>query len=628
MLDLQPVAYAITATKDGDAASSNWAGKTSLLEAVDFALTGRRPRDAVRKVDWITRGEPNGEVELALSDGSNVKRSMSTTGSEKLWYYPPNDAKNAAYQESAQGMIDQLLGLSAADAPTWSFRQGEMAQLLRMDPGERLRMFSGWLGLEKLDDCAAMAAGARGEVEKRRAEKQRELDAAELAGTELWRRIAGPSLETVGPEISRLRQQVAEFEAAVAAHASRAADVREREGLVRDAARYDEIVAEGTAAAERLRGMPTNEQLATEFERLQNVVHEHGTARAEVEGEWRALSAVVAGKFDGRCPLAGEACPSAGFVTDTAVRNGARRADVATRMRDAQERERVVVMMLQTVSDEKSRRLHAESRISTLRAAAKPLVERKRRWTELQGAALPSPADDPYPALQAARRRLAELEGAVGQAASLKARGEALRGELGGLEKVAAIPTAAAAVFESARKRIAEGVLAEIEAHANDVLGRIGADLSVAFRWGREGAGLADACGKCGAAFPASRKVKDCARCGAERSARMIERLDLLPSKRSGAADDLASIATAFGTSRWLREDRGSEWGTVLLDEPTGQMDHANMRAFASKLPDVIRSGGFGQAMVVSHHRSALDTMPARIEICSKNGFSVAKVVT
>ena len=43
-------------TKDGDAASSNWAGKTSLLEAVDFALTGRRPRDAVRIAREVYEG--------------------------------------------------------------------------------------------------------------------------------------------------------------------------------------------------------------------------------------------------------------------------------------------------------------------------------------------------------------------------------------------------------------------------------------------------------------------------------------------------------------------------------------------------------------------------------------------
>ena len=35
VLDLEPKAYAVFARKDGDAEASNWAGKSSLVEAVE-----------------------------------------------------------------------------------------------------------------------------------------------------------------------------------------------------------------------------------------------------------------------------------------------------------------------------------------------------------------------------------------------------------------------------------------------------------------------------------------------------------------------------------------------------------------------------------------------------------------
>ena len=170
-------------------------------------------------------------------------------------------------------------------------------------------------------------------------------------------------------------------------------------------------------------------------------------------------------------------------------------------------------------------------------------------------------------------------------------------------------------------------MLAEIEGYANDLLTLVGADLEVEVCWGRDGTGLADSCSGCGAAFPSSRKVKACARCGAERGPKIVEKLDIDVSRRSGCADDFTGIAVALGASRWLREDRGSEWGVALLDEPTSQMDAANVRAFSAKLPEMLRASGFAQAFVVSHHRSALSSMPGRIEITSKDGVSIARVI-
>jgi DNA repair exonuclease SbcCD ATPase subunit len=46
-----------------------------------------------------------------------------------------------------------------------------------------------------------------------------------------------------------------------------------------------------------------------------------------------------------------------------------------------------------------------------------------------------------------------------------------------------------------------------------------------------------------------------------------------------------------------------------------------------TSLPKVLRLAGFEQAFIISHHRGALEAMPGKIEIVSKDGRSSVRVV-
>jgi len=630
VLKLEPKAYGIFARYVGDDARSNWAGKTTLTEAVDYCLTGRRPRDARLKSDWITEGEEKGEVDVTLSDGTRVLRTMSRKGSERLYVFPPGDPENGAVQDAAQTRIDELLGLTKADASTWCFRQGEMAALLRMDPAVRLEMFSGWFRLGALEECQGAAAAARGAVEKQRAEVARVL--------ETWRNTRQQRVDlanlapgqTFAEAIDLAEVDYANAERDVDLYERGAARVRERAELAADAARHDQIVVDGQAVAQQLREMASAEDLEVERAKVATEVDEYSAEARKATDAHRTLAVVASGHFDGQCPIAGAACPSAAFVTSTVQANVSATEEARARLQQwqgalvgARDRQMFIAAKIRD-------RERLVNRLREFRAAVGPLVERKRRWQalgELPVADGSSPLGLAPQRFQVARTRLGDLKAAalaVGAADAKIAEAEA---EVARLEKVAEIPAAAALVFEKARRQIAEGVLGEIEEHANEILGAVGADLTVAITWAREGEGLADACGGCGAAFPASRKVKDCARCGAARGQKITERIDITPSRRSGAADDFGGVAVTLGASRWLREDRESEWGTATIDEATSQMDAANRRAFAVRLPEILRLAGFEQALLVSHHRETLEALPGRIEVVSKDGRSTARVV-
>lgn len=626
VLDLEPKAYAITAVKDGDADSSNWAGKTSLLEAVDFALTGRRPRDARLKSDWITRGEGQGEVDLTFSSGARVVRNMSRKGSERLAYYPPGDPEHGATQEDAQTAIDELLGLSRDDAPTWSFRQGEMAELLRMDPAPRLEMFSAWFRLGTLEECQGVAVGVLGEMAKR-AEAARASLAAANAATETALARVGLSAEALGETLKKAESDVEEARSALEAERARDAEGREKRDLISKAARYDELVKEGTSLAERLKEHLDVGLLRSGRETIMKRREELRRVEDAAAGRHRQLVQVAAGNFDGQCPVAGVPCPAKAFVSESVQRNRSQEEDARKALREAQSESGKVTGQI-AAADQRIRELEVDDRrLRELRIQARELKPARDRWAELADVANRGTVVAAENALRDAEATLSRLRQTWDFCQDSAARALEAATEVKALEGASEIPAAAALVFERARRKIAEDVLVEIEGHANDLLALVGADLEVAVTWGRDGTGLADACGGCGASFPASRKVRACARCGAERGPKVVEKLDIEPSRRSGCADDFGGIAVALGSSRWLREDRGSAWGTALLDEPTSQMDVAHVRQFAAKLPELLLASGFQQALVVSHHRGALASMPGRILVESSGGKSTARVV-
>ena len=151
---------------------------------------------------------------------------------------------------------------------------------------------------------------------------------------------------------------------------------------------------------------------------------------------------------------------------------------------------------------------------------------------------------------------------------------------------------------------------------ANAALREAGIDRSVGVTWARYGEGLASSCEECGAPYPSSTKVRECSWCGAKRGPKMVERLDIEPSDRSGAADDLAGIGVRLAASAWLRERKQIQWSNACIDEPFGSLDTANKRAIATHLTSMLGGKyGFVQTFVVAHDRIVTDALPRRIEV-------------
>lgn len=636
-LALGSLIYAITARCGDDADRSNWAGKSSLLRAVEFALYGRHAH--ARANGWISRGEKAGSVELALDDGSRIIRSRTGDAATRVWFYPR--AGEPAYGDAAQEAIERAIGLGAEDFRASAyFEQRAMARFVLMDPGERMRIVSGWLRMEPLqraeqaerDAVSALAA----EVEKveRSLAVQRELRDRALRNanakdlTEVRRDSDACAADLLAAKVAyeEARAAVEANEALLAADALRAELAR--------------LVEDGKALAaevERL-GQPalTDADVETVEERASRTAADAARFDEEAKRVDRDLAQkrrLAAGQFDGACPVAQIECPARAKINS--MRDEHREAVLALTRRGAdadqaayhaREDARAAREDLQDLERKRARLESMRERAASLQerieaageASARPREELRAALDRAQGEVVELRTEH-----EALRRAAEELAGAEVEIDKLDAQLARLR-----TEQELARASLAVLGKQGAQRRLAEGALGDIEAGANDLLSGSSIPLSVSVRWSREGSGLAQFCDACGLAFPASAKVKACTRCNAARGPNVVNRLEVELSDRSGAAEDLAGAAVQLSASAWLRADRGSAWEVAMIDEPFAHCDKANRRAFATYLATFLsRRLAIAQSFIISHTPDTVSMIPGRIEVVREGEWSRVRVV-
>jgi DNA repair exonuclease SbcCD ATPase subunit len=148
-LQLKSGMYAITATYASDPDLSNAGGKTSILAAIDFALSGHhRHRYAD---EWISKGATSGYVEVTLMNPGRklvIKRSRTVEKSELL---EVNDNDSILKGAEAELRIREFIGLTPEDFYASAYlRQKDHSRFVVGDPSERRAILNAWFDLEKL----------------------------------------------------------------------------------------------------------------------------------------------------------------------------------------------------------------------------------------------------------------------------------------------------------------------------------------------------------------------------------------------------------------------------------------------------------------------------------------------
>ena len=599
-----------------------------LLEAIPFAPWGWLNSDRGLGVDdWISDGASDGHVRLTFDDGWWVMRERDNKLSKEKERVSTSSGTRG---DEAVREAEARLGLSCDDLFAARYlRQRQAARFVLARPEERMAVVGDWLRLGPLESAEKASSKRAAELEKDLASKERlAIEARAVRASQGILDEVRASLAAVGERVeqARGRAELARL-AAGEAREERSALAASQKG----AERYAAVVAEGKELAEELEGTDVG-ALEAELSLMEGTLERRRKAAqdaARVEGERRMLAS---GSFDGTCPLAGIQCPARAQINDAGERNEtlhkASRRELAVRRGELDDQEIAVNVQRGLVRGalariEKLARLREEAlRLRPDAKLAKSATpEDEVRWQVClaeEAIALKAVFEAETEERDLARR----VEAIERSEKAVLSAEDALRSA----EELVQVAREGSAVFRASRLRIARKALSTIERDANDALTQISEGLSFELSWAREGSTLAKVCASCGEPYPPSAKPKECARCGEKRGPSLVEKLEIVLSKQSGALEDLVGVFCTLASARWLSEDRGSAFASIFLDECTSHLDKAHLRVFSRKLPSILSGMGVRQGFVVSHAREAVEVLPDRIIVTSDGKRSTVRV--
>lgn len=635
MIDLDSGAHAIVARHETDPDRSNWLGKSTFLWAPRFAQTGEKPKDCQTEDDWITRSRDFGSVATTYTDGTRIERSRKRGGPTVLVVQSVNGTFRKA---EAQAEIERIVGFSEKDADSWFLAQKSFDRFVgtRTRPAERAREVSEWLRIEPLRKAEEIVRSALSELfdceaklgARERADRDLLFSILQKAGidTAIPTSRACDELTAIGKRSEEAAKEVSneieKLELGQRKFARYEADrdrARERTDLVRD-------VERARQEAERVGGEVVG---GRRLVRLRQTVQGASEEASRLQRSARDKQTLARGEFDGTCPVGGQMCPVTKELNAKSRENTTAAFDAVKEAAEARYLAEQARKELDAIEGQLRTKERAAERLATLEARlprTSPIDVPEFDQTE---------ADEIDAKLRAAKRkrdesrdRARDAQNAISEVQRIGKRIEEAVRELAVIKDTIRTKREAVEILgrRGAQRRIAEGALQEVEEGANALLACAGIDLSVRFRWDRETASLATTCDVCGSPFPASTRVKECGRCAAVRGPKLDERLDVLLSDRSGAADDLAGLAVSLSVSAMLRAERGSPWGVLCLDEPFAALDRANRKSLARGLISAL-VGQWEQALVIAHDDAAMDGMSNKILITGgPNGSKVERL--
>jgi DNA repair exonuclease SbcCD ATPase subunit len=619
VLDLEPKIYALSARHVKDPGRSNFLGKSALLEAIFFALTGKLNPDRHLGADgWVSDGEKEGAVSIVFNDGKEIRRERKKT--TQIYF-------DKAKGDEAQALIDGFVGLTPEDfLATCYFQQRQMARLVLADPGERMKYVRAWFQLEPLERGEEMlrdeAARLAAEIEQCNASIRSTTEVEAREGT-----LEG--LKEVLLQLERDLEIVIDREARLTTLVRENDDRMRAKGRVKEHEEIKREIAELETQMEQM-ASHTAAMMLTEAREVATKAH---TKFSDVHRQLEQKKKLSLKQFDGHCPVGEMKCP----VTKELNSQTAHNAKLVTEV------EKELAVAREDLDDAKSSERSADLKMQSverIRTRIEELQNREVKLSILISEVDPIPPADPED-LQARLSRASQQVGdkrsafrlrqeGLGLVENARAQREKYTAKKEGYEKQLQTHREAIVIFgkQGAQRRVAEPALREIQNGGNAMLQECSIPLDFEISWSREGAGPAKTCDACGSPFPASRAVKECSRCKTPRGQLLVNKLDLILSEQSGAAEDLIGASIQFAASAWLRRRRGSFWSTALLDEPAGQLDETHRAAFASHLAALLGTRyGFEQAIVTAHHRSFLDVLPGKIEILHDGKRATARVV-
>ncbi|MGC8514640.1 MAG: AAA family ATPase [Thermoplasmata archaeon] len=155
----------------------NGAGKTSILDAIKFAMFGK---DRARLSNPVSHGSSSCSVKLSFQvdeDTYEVMRSYGERQRDRVASILRNGVVIADSQESVSSAVEKIIGMEQDVFEKSVFvAQGEIDDLVNEQPKKRKEFFSRMIGIEKLGNTASMLGEISRSVSESISESQGKLE--------------------------------------------------------------------------------------------------------------------------------------------------------------------------------------------------------------------------------------------------------------------------------------------------------------------------------------------------------------------------------------------------------------------------------------------------------------------
>jgi len=555
----------------------NEAGKSSILEAIKFALYGKSR--ANREVDLInSQAEGPMVVELVVSLG---KEDLHITRGRTAKNKPILRASGASGSSSkVSRYIQKKLRLEYADFVGLSyFQQGDIHQFMSSDKRAYFERWTSKLGVWALyeKEALSMRTDLQGQIE----EALQQID--QMEGEAEKEEQVADAIKDIEARLAVHEKQMQSLQSKIERHK------RELEDLTPD-----------TSKDAREQALTLVRDKKRQAQRLRRQVDD-----LEQERE---------GTLQGVCPLLEIPCEP---LRCKSVEQSERLTQKIQEAREALKTSKKELLD----AEEKQRALSQEN---SFEASKRLLDALKGLQSELRV------VRDQY---KADHRRLAAGEARLKRIQSYKDRLAVLRGELPSLEKQ--LSHWAFLAFACSKRGIPSTLLgrelSDVQDRCNWILSCLESKKKILFRPFRVLSEYEKHCPRCGAG---SWRSKKCVDCGMERphkiahdlTVSVVEGGSVRPfSNESGGAKVLLSFAVRLACGMFLANMTGVKMESIFLDEVFAMLDADNRQRLLTLVVDKLASSfGLEQQFVVSHHQDIVRAIDSLLVVKKHQGRSVA----
>lgn len=640
-LELPAGPIAVTAVYKGNPRRSNWAGKTALLEAIEWCLFNVHRK---RYEDDVIHGKENEvSVRIVLTGDVVVERSRRRGKATQLLV---TIGGVGFKKKEAQKKITELLGFTGDDyRATICFAQGDTSAIVDRTSGERRKVVGQWLELEawlrvtsrirvKARDTTKAIQAARATLKALEGHVDEHgylPDEEHTTGDAVADRAA--AMEAVNARLAKVQGEIADLE-------KQLEDVSEMEIARLDRIRYDKLVDEAKELRDKIKAADPH-ALKVRLELATETASGLDAKLAVARSAYDDAASLKRDGFDGTCPVIRDACPAAEAVREN-VDAAQKRYDDAretfttasTAADEGRREKRAAETEERTLDRDRTRYKELVAEIKKL----KPSAERFDAEAELEADKVQTLRNEIGVKKNAEReitREQVTLEARARRIVTTEEDIARVGEQIEELEKTAQINAVALRCVgpSGVPARIAEASLSQLEDRANALL--VSSGLSFTFAWDRETRDLTPTCFECGYTYK-GKKDKSCPACGAERGMKRADELEILVDDGSGEIEDvkaksggakvLIGAAIRLGAGLMLRELRASPAAWAQVDEPFGPLDAENRATLAQTFAGMLGAVGLEQAFVVSHDSALLDALPSRLEIVREGSVSTVSM--